>query len=252
MPEVSPYIIVPVVTIIVSQIIKFAIHGFSNEIDFGQLLKVGGNPSSAIAAAVSVAVTALAVDGPGASVAGLTVVLVGFYVYERLATVGRRELALGALVGFISAAILSVEYWRDDIDWFFQRPVGTELTAKFIGFAGIFLVAEALSAMTRRKSMRKLPTSRKLNRAFRLSLTLPAVLGLFFVFAQRESLGMFDTRIWTGLVIVWIIGATAWFWRSVYRHAKAHLAEEAEHFKKAKAQVKTKRKKTTKKSKRKK
>jgi len=251
MPEVSPYLIVPIVTIIVSQVLKFALHAFSNEIDFKQFLKFGGTPSSRIAAVSSLMVIALAVDGLGASVAGLTVFAGGLYVWEKKSRDNIKEVASGALVGFVSGLILGVTYWKNDIGWFFETPVGDEIKFGFIAFAALFVLGEILSFMTRRKSMRKLPTSRKLNRAFRLSLTLPAILGLIITFAQKETLGMFDIRLWTYLIALWVVIATGWFWWSVYRHAKAHLAEETEHFKKVKAKEKTKHKKGSKKNKRK-
>lgn len=247
MPDISPYLIVPAVTVIVSQVIKFAIHAFSNEVDPRQLLKFGGVPSSRVAVVSSLMVTALAVDGIGASVAGLTLAMGCLYIWEKAAKGGHREILIGSIVGVLSGLVLSVVYWRDDVNWLFDNPSGNEIRNQFIIFGVAFVAGEVLSYLTRRKSMRKLPTSRKLNRAIRLSLTLPAVVGLLFTFAQQQTLGMFDSRIWTYLVYLWVILVTIWFWWSVYRHAKAHLAEEAEHFKKSKVKEKTKRKKSKKK-----
>jgi hypothetical protein len=252
MPEVSPYLIIPFVTVIVSQVLKFAVYAFSNEIDFGKLLERGGKISTRIAAVVAIMVTALAVDGLAASVAGLTVAFGALYIWEKLDLATLRQLLVGALIGLFTGIILSVEYWRDDLDWLFAKPSTSEVNTEFIIFGAVLVLSELMNFAVRRKSVRKLPTSRKLSRAFRLTLTLPALFGLFFTFAQRETLGMFDIRIWTYLVYAWIVVGTAWAWWSTYRHAKAHLKEEADHFKKAKEKTKTKRKKSTKKTKRKK
>lgn len=243
MPEVSPYLIIPLVAVIVCQIVKFAVHGFSNEIDFNQLLRRGGLPSARVALVTALAVTSLAVDGLASSIAGLTLILSGLYIWEVLGHNNRRPVAAGIITGALSGALLSIKYWKDDLNWLFDLPTDTEITNGFIIFGFLLVLGEGLAYMTRRKSMRKLPTSRRLNRAFRLSLTLPALIGIGITFAQQQSLGLFDARIWTLLVVLWVILASIYFWWRVYRHAKVHLAEEVAHFKSSKSKSKSRGKK---------
>ncbi len=278
MLNISPYLIIPVVAIVVAQIIKFAIHAFSHELDFKQLVRVGGVPSAHIAAVSALMFTAIAVDGIDSSIAGLTLVVGSIIIWDNLTTrssiakqvnkLSRLEskdkkaepalqpvtirsakaIWLSALIGFVSGILLSVSYWKDDLDWFFARPTSNEIIFNFILFGLLFVAGEVLAYLTRRKDTRKLPTSRKLNRAFRLTLTAPALTGLAITFAQDQTLGMFDIRIWTYLVYDWILIGTIWAYVSIYRSAPRHLKEEREHFnKKKKTKAKSKKKKSSKK-----
>jgi hypothetical protein len=244
MPEISPYIVVSVVTVVICQILKFAVDAFSNQIDFKQLIRTDGVPKIEIAVVAALIVTALAVDGAANSIAGLTVVVGLYFVWRQSKDLTSKQVGLSALVGLVSAAILTVSYWSEDINLLSEQLSSSQIRLGFIGFAAVLVVGEALSYIARRKSLRKLPTSRKLSRAFRLSLTLPAIVGLFITFAQKETLGIFDARIWTFLVLLWIIAANVWYFFNVYGTAKQHLAEEAEHFKKSKSKTKTKKKKS--------
>ena len=271
MLNISPYLTIPLITVVVVQIIKFAIHAFTDEIDFKRVFQMGGAPSSVAAAIVAVAFTSVAVDGVGSSVAGvaiaLSVVAVVFFCMHqqvrekvnsgldkkaRLSVSSGKDMLIGGIIGFLTSVMLSVSYWKDDMDWFFKVPNDTENIAYFAVFAVLFVIGEALAFWTRRKSMRKLPTSRKLNRAFRISLTAPAIFGLFIAFSQYQTLGMFDIRIWTYITFDLVVLGTIWAYFSVYRSAPKHLKEEREHFNKSKSKSKTKaKKKATKKKKRK-
>jgi acid phosphatase family membrane protein YuiD len=97
----NPYIVTPIATWAIAQVIKFAIAAFNGEVEFKNLYASGGMPSVHSAVVSSLAVTSLLIDGAGSHIFGLTVIVAAIVIYDSLGvrrSTGDQAIALNILV----------------------------------------------------------------------------------------------------------------------------------------------------------
>ncbi len=113
--DYNPYLVVPFATWAVAQLIKFSIFALRGKLDFLNIYASGGMPSVHSTVVVSLAVTALLVDGANSSIFGLSAVLAGIVMYDSLGVrraAGEQAAALNALLGSLTEARIK-----------FQQPI---------------------------------------------------------------------------------------------------------------------------------
>ena len=97
----NPYIITPLATWAIAQVIKFAIAAFNGEVEFKNLYASGGMPSVHSAVVSSLAVTSLLIDGTGSHLFGLTVIVAAIVIYDSLGvrrSTGDQAIALNLIM----------------------------------------------------------------------------------------------------------------------------------------------------------
>jgi len=265
----NPFVLAPLTALLVSQIIKFAYNGFNGEINPKDLLALEGASTSRLAVAVALAIASFTVGGFRSAAFGIASVLLGYILYEIFVTDRRiydqrsavyelnsgksdniqmpikqsnKAHITGVITGAFLALLLTFSHWSDEVSWLFDRPGSQEANTGFIILGVLTAGSILLMIRLRKKDMRKLPTSRSLQRVMRLSITIPGVLGLLFMLLQRETIRFFDDRIYGIVIYLWIIGGTYWAYKTVYKKARENLREESVHFKKEKKSKKNRSK----------
>lgn len=97
----NPYIVTPLATWAIAQVLKFAFAAFKGRIDFRKLYASGGMPSVHSAVVCSLAVTAFLVDGPGSHLFGFTALFAVIVMYDSLGVrraAGEQAVALNLLI----------------------------------------------------------------------------------------------------------------------------------------------------------
>jgi hypothetical protein len=242
--EISPYLLIPLITVVINQTFKLFDSASLRKLTFSKLLDFESQPYWFSALAWSLIPVTFFVDGVDSPWLATNIVLAIIISHQQKTTgVSYRKQLYTASIGFLSGVVLSANYWQEDFDWLLSRPLSDESRNYLIIFGVIVVVAEVLAYMTRRKNMRKLPTSRRLQRTFRISLLIPAIIGLFFAFLQNQTSNDFLTdRLYIYMMFAWIVIATISATDLVYRNARTRLQEEVEHFQQSKKQSKKKKK----------
>ena len=97
----NPYVVTPLATWAIAQVIKFALAAFKGRIDFKNLYASGGMPSVHSAVVCSLAVTAFLVDGVGSHLFGFTAIFAVIVMYDSLGVrraAGEQAVALNLLI----------------------------------------------------------------------------------------------------------------------------------------------------------
>lgn len=98
---VNRYIVVPLVVWAIAQFLKFTIAAFRGRVDFRYLYGSGGMPSVHAAVVVSLAVTALLVDGPNSPIFGLAAIFAAIVMYDSFGvrrSAGEQAVAINAIL----------------------------------------------------------------------------------------------------------------------------------------------------------
>lgn len=263
----NPYVIVPVVAVAVTQILKFAYLSIKKSKSFRHLLDRGGFPSTINAMVFALATAALTIGGYQSPAFGLTLIpaLAIFFIvlnqyeterkFQNLSLKKADEevqiskydrpiirASVGACIGFFVALVLTASYWFENVEFIFKAPQNPEVEGGWyvIIFSVVVLFSELLAGIIRHSKLRRLPTSRKIKRALRLTLTLPAVVGVLFAIGVQQAIIFIDIRLWVILIGLSFIPLNYWAYRSTYKRSRKHLEEEAQHFKKAQKKPKKK------------
>ena len=172
----NPYIAVPFLVWAITQFTKFVIAALRGNVDYRYLYASGGMPSVHSAVVVSLATTALLIDGPKSSEFGITAVLAGIVMYDsfgvrrasgdqakainvvldsmnqskiRLAhpqdrlreVLGHKplEVTVGAIIGFLLAALLNAQRLNPLFD-IFTHPIGRPVILVMAVVAGLLII----------------------------------------------------------------------------------------------------------------
>jgi acid phosphatase family membrane protein YuiD len=263
----NPYVVTPLATWAVAQVIKFALAAFKGRIDFKKLYASGGMPSVHSAVVSSLAVTAFLVDGAGSHLFGFTAIFAVIVMYDSLGvrraageqavalnlliaeagknhTIGRKplrevlghtptEVAAGAALGVVLASVFAYDRLGVLGSFIATAPKKPEYTL----YAIIGLILVVLSILLRII----LPILKKNSKAVKtLAKSLFSILGttglltLLAVVLEYEQASYLAWRIWPilslgiGGVLVFITGIR---WA---RRLPEELAIEAETARKSK------------------
>lgn len=239
----NPYLLIPLVSIIIAQIVHWARTQLPQRtLTLRPLIRKSPNLSPITAFASGLLAVSLTVGGIDNVLIGFAVLGVWLVVLQQDGF-QRRDQFWTTASGFVGAFLLTAGYWSDSAAYIFEQPPESESVLLFRIFLAIILIGVILIAWSRRGVMRKLPTARRLERAFRVTIVAPAVFGLFVAFLQSQTENDFMTqRVYAYLVFVIIAAGTLWAIANVYRQAPDRLREERRHFLAKKLKKKSKRK----------
>ena len=162
----NPYVLIPVLTWLVAQIIKFAVPAFKRDFGLRRLFELEGRPASQLAAIVSLPVVAFAVHGAGTSAFGITTTVAIYVLYTHFITQRRRvrlEADIAVLkgqerpivneeleqvsrntwlsvgLGILAGLVFTIGYWTEGDAWINRRPGDDESQTYLFIFAGVLL-----------------------------------------------------------------------------------------------------------------
>ena len=231
----NPYIVTPLATWAIAQVLKFAIAAFKGRIEFKNLYASGGMPSVHSAVVTSLAVTALLVDGAGSHIFGLTFIVAAIVIYDSLGvrrstgdqaialnllmvdagrakTAGYRplrevlghtpaEVAAGSVLGLILASIFAY----DKLGWLGRFVSAVPSKTEYHNYAIAGLVLFLLGILTRLV----VPSLRKNSQAMRnLAKSLFSILSVSGFLLMLAAVLMYEQasylawRLWAILIVV--------------------------------------------------
>lgn len=263
----NPYIVTPLATWAIAQVLKFALAAFKGRLDFKNLYASGGMPSVHSAVVCSLAVTAFLVDGIGSHLFGFTAIFAAIVMYDSLGvrraageqavalnlliaeaskvrTVDRKplrevlghspaEVAAGAALGIVLACVFAYDRLNAVTTYVSAVPRVHEYT--FYGYAGLGLILAGILLrfvlpMIKKESRAILSLAKSLFKIFEITgWTLVAAAAL-----EYEQASYLAFRLWPILAlitggVVLSITAVRWAFR-----LPEELAVEAEVRRKSK------------------
>lgn len=280
----NPYFLIPVITFFVAQLLKFALRVWRGEgsgTGLRRFFGTGNMPSSHTALVVSLALTVAFESGLGSAEFGISFAFAAIVVYDALNTrravgaqggvimmlierarlprderesinigevFGHRpiEVIAGGLLATAITLILQYEKWWD---WFYDglSSISDFERMVFYGIsAGAIVVGFIVTAIFRRRHLRKLPTSKAIIRAVTRGLIVPGFIGLFLTWLLQERVARFDTAIWLFLLLVWSVITLSIASVQTFSGAIGKIAKEKEHFSDEKKRARAARKKKSK------
>ncbi|HSX02375.1 MAG TPA: divergent PAP2 family protein [Candidatus Saccharimonadia bacterium] len=266
----NPYIVVPLATWAVAQVLKFVLAALQGRIDFRNLYASGGMPSVHSSVVCSLAVTALLLDGPGSHLFGLTAVLAAIIIYDSLGVrraAGEQGAALnmvlsslekgrikldrpglqlrevlghqplevlaGGALGIVLGGFFNYDHLGALGDVLQAAPVGRELWL-YAGLFALVLVGGVVSQWLLSARYGKSATMTGLRRRLLAATQTVGWLGVLMVLLQYERASYAAWRLWALVVLaVGVVWAIA-IWSGSYRSVPAGLAAEATQARKLK------------------
>ncbi|HSX48172.1 MAG TPA: divergent PAP2 family protein [Candidatus Nanoarchaeia archaeon] len=249
----NPYIVVPLVSWIVAQALKFAWAAAWGRLDFKYLYGSGGMPSAHSAVVVSLATTSLLLDGQGSHLFGLTAILAAIVMYDSFGvrrssgeqavalnrlidSLGRDsraqvpeqplhevlghtplEVAVGALLGFLLASLFNLDRVSRQITFLTAQPLRVEAIVYAVIF-GLLLVGGIATRLYLRRRYPKSAAFQSFAKQLFWKTEVIAWPGLLGSFAQYENLPYFSWRVWPALLVTIMV---CW---DIYLYGRYRLA----------------------------
>lgn len=278
----NPTVIVPAIAWLIAQFLKFGVKAMKGDVSLKYFIKSGNMPSVHTAIVVSLLVSVAFVEGLDSTFFGIALVLAMIVVYDALGVrraVGEQgtilerlmqlqknrinkvlpkgekiklsevlghtplEVAAGAAVGLVVSLLLMNGYWSDQVVSYFWSYGETEkLVTKTVLIIVALLSAVAYLALKRR-SLRKLPSSKSLTSKIAYGLFIPSLFGLFVIWANDVDLVGFESKIWLIMTVFWMVGMSVTFIPSSVNNFLHNKESEQSDIKYAKKQKRQKRRK---------
>lgn len=270
----SPYIVVPFVAWFIAQLLKFALKAVSGDFSFRYFYKSGEMPSSHTSIVIALLVVLGFIDGVESSVFGVASVFALIVVYDalnvrravgeqggvltRLMEISRTprserekikirevlghtpiEVLAGGTIGLVVSFILMYSHWPSSWQQVINTVNNAEWHIYFYIFAVVAVAGVVANRLFNRHGFKKLPTSKRIMRAVRVSFISPAVVGLLSLWLQREEVRFFNNKVWILLSLIWLVVGAIVSYVRVFRGAKAALAEERSYFKRVKHKIRS-------------
>ncbi len=266
----NPYIVVPLATWAVSQISKFAVAAFRGKVDFRYLYSSGGMPSVHSAVVMSLATTALLVDGASSHLFGFTVVFAAVVMYDSIGvrrSVGEqavavnmvieslernkvrldqpgtrfreilghqpREVLVGAAVGIGLGTLFNYNHLGSFGTFLQTVPSRHELIAYF-AVALLLIVGGAVASLVLRQIYRKSKIMRKLSKRILVATQTVGWLLLVTCALVYENASYFAWRLWPDAILAVGLVWAVWLATASYKTVPATLANEANQARKQK------------------
>lgn len=258
----NPYLVIPFVTWVIAQGLKFALSAARGKLDFKYLYASGGMPSAHSAVVCSLAVTSFLLDGPTSHLFGLTAVVAGIVMYDSFGVrrstgeqaaalnmlidsldrdrIGIRqphlrlreilghtpfEVAVGAVLGVFMAALFNISHLSAQLNFLSATPGRVEAIIYFAIFA-VLLVGGLAARLWLGRRYRRSAAIRALAKQILILSEVIGWPGLIAAFGQYENLPYVEWRVWPILLLallgIWKIYLLKRFWVSL----PAALAEE--------------------------
>jgi len=274
----SPYIVVPFVAWFIAQLLKFALKAVSGDFSFRYFYKSGEMPSSHTSIVIALLVVLGFIDGVESSIFGVASVFALVVVYDalnvrravgeqggvltRLMEISRTpkserekikirevlghtpiEVLAGGTIGLVVSFILMYSHWPASWQQVIDTVNNTEWHVYLYVFAVVTIAGFIINRLFNRHKFKKLPTSKRIMRAVRVSFISPAIIGLLSLWLQREEVRFFNNKVWILLSLIWLVAGAIVSYVRVFRGAKAALAEESSYFKRVKLKIRSHRQK---------
>lgn len=239
--QLNPYIVVPLVTWLIAQWLKFSIAAFKEDINFRYLYASGGMPSVHSAVVTSLFLTALFREGSQSPLVGITAVFAAIVIYDSLGvrrSTGEQAVVLNAIVeglesqkvsfasnvakvrevlghqprevfwGIVTGAVIaffgSLSHVSQQLSFFAVTPKGLELVAYG---AVLVLALIALVTVMIRYGKRFDKAGKAAGKVLIWAALATAITGFGIVLAQYEKVSIIGSR-WpvyvTYLVLIWL------------------------------------------------
>jgi acid phosphatase family membrane protein YuiD len=242
--DYNPFVIVPLATWAVAQVTKFTIAALKGDVDFRKLYASGGMPSVHAAVTMSLAVTALLIEGADSPIFGLAAVFAAIVMYDSVGvrrSVGEHsrvinamvdgldkgnwvnpgvlrvaerlghypaEVLVGAVLGTVLGGILNYDHLGPFTNWLQVYPQRLEVFSYFGLFGALVVLGLAFRLVLARR-YRKSMAWRVLGRRVLSWSQTVGWIGLGMALLVYERASYFAWRLWPVLVLaigLWWIG----------------------------------------------
>ncbi len=278
----NPTVIVPAIAWLIAQFLKFGVKAMKGDVNLKYFVKSGNMPSVHTAIVVALVVSVGFIEGLGSTFFGIALVLAMIVIYDALGVrraVGEQgtllerlmqiqkdrinrvtprgekinlvevlghtplEVAAGAVVGLVVSLLLMNQYWSErTVDYFWNYGDTEKLVTKIV--LGVVAVITIVTYTTlKRRAVRKLPSAKSLASRLIYGLLIPALFGLFVIWANDVNLAMFESKLWLIGAAAWMVVATVTVIPSAVNNFLHQQAIEARELKAAKKQKRQKRRK---------
>lgn len=233
----NPYIVIPLLVWMVTQLLKFTIAASQDRVDFRYLYASGGMPSVHSAVVSSLAFTAFLIDGPQSAIFGITAIFAAIVMYDsfgvRRATgeqatalnlildslnqdkiqlkqpqkhlreiLGHKpvEVVAGAIVGLILGGLFNYSRLGGIAD-FFTTPMGSLVFYALIAVSAVMIVAAFVARFYFIRTYKHLKLIQQaIKIGFWLALFIAAI-GFSLAFLVSQGIGVAQWIIWPGLLL---------------------------------------------------
>jgi acid phosphatase family membrane protein YuiD len=259
----NPYIIIPLAAWAVAQISKFAIAAFNGRVDFRYLYASGGMPSVHSAVVMSLATTALLVDGANSHLFGFAVIFAAIVMYDsfgvrrssgeqavainmlidsldrnrvKLEQPGMRlreilghqprEVTAGAALGIVLAGLFNYDKLGAFGGFLQAVPKHPEQVGYLVAF-GVILIGGIVARVALKAKYPKSKVMRQLGGRVLVATQTIGWIGLFSVVLVYERASYLAWRLWPELVLAVGLIWAVWLATASYKTVPETLAKEA-------------------------
>ncbi len=278
----NPTVVVPAIAWLIAQFLKFGVKAMKGDVSLKYFIKSGNMPSVHTAIVMALLVSVAFVEGVDSTFFGIALVLAMIVIYDalgvrravgeqgtllerllqlqkdrinRVTPKGERinlvevlghtplEVAAGAAVGLTVSLLLMNGYWSDRVvDYFWSYGTTEKFITKII-LVIVVLLSTAAYLVLKRRSLRKLPSSKSLTNKIAYGLFIPSLFGLFVIWANDVNLAVFESKIWLITVVFWMVAASVIFVAPATRNFLHRKESEARELRQARKQKRQKRRK---------
>lgn len=248
----NPYIVIPFITWVCAQLVKFGLAAWQNRFDLRYLYASGGMPSAHSAVVCSLAVTALLRSGVNSAIFGLSAVFAAIVMYDSFGVrraageqaaainaivemlsrqrgqadlpghlrqiLGHKplEVTVGALFGLAAGLIFNANYLSSQGDWLVSFP-GQKEALFYLGAALALLVIWAIGTVWLKRRYRDSGVVAGLRRNLTIKDLTIGLAGIVLAVAAYEKALYLGWRLWVYLLLViflvWVVALLAYYWQ---------------------------------------
>lgn len=263
----NPYLVVPFVSWLVAQLIKFLLKAFKGDISPSMFYASGGMPSAHTAVVVSLASVALVDQGADSAVFGVTAILALIVMYDalgvrrmageqaaafnklmrvleasRLAVPGGSpvrelrghtpsEVLAGAGLGLLMSGLFNTSELAPQFEWLTQVPTKPELIGLACLFGGLIVAGFVFKAVVKRR-FKGSSAIAKLAEAILIKTQAIGWPGLLFVFGAYQKASYLAWRLWPLILILTLLIWDITLFKKYRRSLPKVLADESEQLRK--------------------
>ncbi len=255
----NPYLVIPILTWAIAQLIKFCLRAFRGQLDPKLLIGSGGMPSAHSAVVVSLAVTTLILLGVRSPLFGIVTVIAGIVIYDSfgvrrasgeqgvainqiLASLSRgpvaspplrevlghkpREVIVGVLLGALTGILFNASHLAGLGHLLQATPVGWEWRVYLI-FGVVFILGGLAQRLILGRKSRPVAWRSFAKRVF-AGTQIAGWLLVLLNLSEFEAAGFLAWRVWANLVLAAGVIWLAWFYVKSRRPIAEALAAESE------------------------